>query len=557
MSYRAVHGAGEKMTDEHRSAMRRPDPPRVLLIHPLFVGESFWSFGATSRLYGARYTMPPLGLATVAALLPADWPVTLLDRNIEEVTDADILAADLVMAGAMLPQRVDLLEIVAWVQRLGRKIVVGGPDVMSSPEIYEAADFRVVGEAEGVLDRFVEAWRDGAERGRFDAERFKADVTASPVPRFELVKRRHYTQMSVQFSRGCPFTCEFCDIIELFGRRPRAKTNEQMLAELQRIYDLGHRGHIFFVDDNLIGNKKAVKGFLRELIRWQDEHGRPFDFSTEASLNLADDPELMALLSKAGFLGVFIGIESPDDEVLAATKKKQNTRRNIATSIHQVYANGLGVLGGFIVGFDEEKGGVGDGIADLIEEAAIPIAMVGLLYALPETELSRRLAREGRLHPPQLAVGTGAAQGLGDQMTEGLNFETLRPRAEVLADLRTVLARVYDETAYHARVRRLVGLMRFQDAEIDLIRSGFLKNALFVVRLAWTMGVTAKSGKRLFWGTLAHAVRRDTRTLETVFLALAAWTHVGPFARKGIAAIDAKIAALEAEEARRPVLAAE
>jgi radical SAM superfamily enzyme YgiQ (UPF0313 family) len=511
------------------------------MIHPRFVGDSFWAFGETARLYGARYTMPPLGLATVAALLPADWDVRLLDSNIEDVTDADILAADLVMAGAMLPQRPDLLAIIERVHRLGRPIVVGGPDVMSSPHVYDAADFRVVGEAEGVIDAFIAAWRDGAERGRFDAERFTADITQSPVPHFGLVKRQHYTQMSVQFSRGCPFTCEFCDIIELFGRRPRAKTNEQMLGELQAIYDLGYRGHIFFVDDNLIGNKKAVKAFLPELIRWQDEHGRPFDFSTEASLNLADDAELMAMMSRAGFLGVFIGIESPDENVLAATKKKQNTRRDIAESVHKVYANGLGVMGGFIVGFDEEKAPIGNAIADLIEEAAIPIAMVGLLYALPETELSRRLDREGRLHALPADV-RAAEHGVADQMTDGLNFETLRPRAEVLQDLRTVLDRVYDERTYHARVRRLADLLRFQDATIDLLRSGFWKNAAFVMRLCWRMGLTARSGKRLFWGTLLHAVRRDTRTLETVFLSLAAYTHIGPLSKRVVAMLDAEIA---------------
>ncbi|XWN31685.1 MAG: radical SAM protein [Devosia sp.] len=524
----------------------RTDPPRVLMVHPKFMGGSFWSFESTSRLYGAEYPMPPLGLATVAAMLPGDWPVRIVDRNVEDLTDADILDCDLVMTGGMLPQRSDLLQMVEWAQSLGKKVAVGGPDVMSSSHLYTHADFVVVGEAEGVIDEFIAAWRAGVEQVRLEAEKYKADVTQSPIPRFELLNRSKYLQMTVQYSRGCPFTCEFCDIIELFGRRPRTKTNEQILAELDAIYDLGYRGHINFVDDNLIGNKKAVKAFLPELIRWQEERNRPFDFSTEASLNLADDKDLMAMLSKAGFIGVFIGIESPDADVLAATKKKQNTKRDIAQSVHRVYDHGLAVLAGFIVGFDEEKGAVGDAVADLIEEAAIPVAMVGLLYALPETELTRRLAREGRLHPAPLADAT-ASNMTADQCTQGLNFETLRPREEILRDFRTVVARTYDLNAYHKRVRRLADLLKFDHADIDVLRSGFWKNAVFVMRLSWAMGIAARSGKRLYWGTVLHAIRRDTRSLEAVFMSLAAYAHTGPFAQTVLGAIDAKIEACKTQ----------
>jgi len=531
-------------------ATPRTTPPRVLMIHPRFMGGSFWAFEATSRLYGADYPMPPLGLATVAAMLPQDWQIRIADRNVEEVTDADILAADLVMTGGMLPQRPDLLNVIAWAQRLGRKVAVGGPDIMSSPDLYTHADFLVVGEAESVIDDFIAAWRDGVERARFDAEKFKADVTRSPIPRFELLDRKKYLQMTVQYSRGCPFTCEFCDIIELFGRRPRTKTNEQMLAELDAIHALGYRGHVNFVDDNLIGNKKAVKQFLPELIRWQEERNYPFDFSTEASLNLADDPDLMAMLSKAGFLGVFIGIESPDDAVLTATKKKQNTKRDIAESVHKVYAHGLSVLAGFIVGFDEEKGPVGDAVTDLIEDAAIPIAMIGLLYALPETELSRRLAREGRLYPTPTFAET-MESGSADQCTQGLNFDTLRPREEILNDFRTVVARSYSLESYHRRVRKMADLLRFDHANIDVFRSGFMKNVAFVMRISWHMGIAAKEGKRLYWGTILHALRRDPRTLEAVFLSLAAYAHTGPFSRHVLAAIDRRIAE-EREKAPEP-----
>lgn len=534
----------------------RATAPRVLLVHPAFPTNSFWSLGATSRLYGAGYPMPPLGLATVAAMLPPDWPVRILDCNVEPLGDADILAADLVMTGGMLPQRPGILDVVARVQALGRKVAVGGPDVMSSPDEFMHADFVVVGEAEGVIDQLVDAWRTGVERLVVTAERFKADVTASPVPRFDLLKRERYLQMAVQFSRGCPFTCEFCDIIELFGRKPRTKTTEQMLAELECLRALGYRGHVTFVDDNLIGNKKAVKAFLPDLIRWQEENGFPFDFSTEASLNLADDPELMSLMARAGFIAVFVGIESPDEDVLAGTRKKQNTRRDIAASVHAMYAHGLAVVAGFIVGFDEETGPIGDAVADLVEEAAIPVAMVGLLYALPETALARRLAAEGRLHESSVAEGLAGGDPF-DQATQGLNFETLRPRVEILRDFRTVVARTYDVAAYHRRIRRLADLMRFGDAPVDVLRSGAVKNLAFAARLAWHLGIVAPEGKRLFWGTLVHAARRDPRSLEAVFFSLAAWAHVGPFSRVVLALIDDKIAALEAGPTAPALAAAE
>src|SRR4029077_5278757 len=311
-----------------------------------------------------------------------------------------------------------------------KPVVVGGPAVTSSPHLYKTADFRVLGEAEGIIDKFVEAWEAGASDGLFEAEKFQVDVTKSPIPRFDLLKFNDYLHIGVQFSRGCPFTCEFCDIIELYGRVPRAKTNVQMLAELDELYRLSYRGHVALVDDNLIGNKKAVKAFLPELAKWLEARDYPFEFTTEASLNLADDAELLMLLNRANFVGVFVGIESPDTATLIATRKKQNTRRTIAQSVNKIYAAGLFVHAGFIVGFDSEKESMANAMVDLIEEAAIPVCMVGLLYALPNTQLTRRLEKEGRLHPPVQREDVKSA----DQCTMGLNFETLRPRQEILAD---------------------------------------------------------------------------------------------------------------------------
>ena len=313
-----------------------PRPCNVLMIYPRFGAGTFWNFAAACELFGAKYPTAPLGLITVAALLPAEWTIRLIDRNIETLPDGDLEWADLVMTGGMLPQYFDTIEIIELCRAHGKPVVVGGPGVSSIPYGYSKANFQVLGEAEGIIDKFIAAWEAGAREGVFEAEKFKIDVSKSPIPRFDLLKFKHYLYIGVQFSRGCPFTCEFCDIIELYGRVPRAKTNAQMLDELAALHRLGYRGHVDFVDDNLIGNKKAVKAFLPELKTWLGQHDYPFEFTTEASLNLSDDADLLRLMNEANFIGVFIGIESPDTDTLIAMRKKQNTRRNIAHSIHRI-----------------------------------------------------------------------------------------------------------------------------------------------------------------------------------------------------------------------------
>ena len=355
--------------------MLAPGTCKVLMIYPRFAADTFWNFAKTCEIFGAKYPAPPLGLITVAALLPSSWSIRLVNRNTEELTDGDLDWADLVVTGGMLPQQIDTLDIIDLCRARGKPVAVGGPAVSSSPHIYRTANFRVVGEAEDIIGKFVEAWEGGAQEGLFEAEKFQVDVTKSPIPRFDLLKFDHYLHIGVQFSRGCPFTCEFCDIIELYGRVPRTKTNAQMLAELDALYQLGYRGHVDFVDDNLIGNKKSLKAFVPELTKWLEARDYPFEFTTEASINLADDTELLTMLNAANFVGVFVGIESPDTATLIAMRKKQNTRRSIAHSIHKLYASGLFVHAGFIVGFDSEKQSMADAMIDLIEEAAIPVCM--------------------------------------------------------------------------------------------------------------------------------------------------------------------------------------
>ena len=479
---------------------------RVLLIYPRFVSETFWNFAEACELMGARYPTAPLGLITVAAMLPSHWEARLVDRNTEDLTDADLAWADMVMTGGMLPQQADTLALIELCRRNDRPVIIGGPDATSSPHIYKEADFRVLGEAEGVLNDFIAAWDAGKRAGTFTAPKFQVDVTRSPMPRFDLLKFQHYLYIGVQYSRGCPFTCEFCDIIELYGRLPRTKTTQQILAELDRLCALGYRGHVDFVDDNLIGNKKALKQFLPKLKQWQEEHDYPFELSTEASVNLADDDQLLLMMRDANFFALFIGIESPDPETLVAMSKKQNTRRNLVDNIHKIYQAGMFVTGGFIVGFDSEKTEVGDSVAHFVELSAIPVAMVGLLYALPNTQLTRRLAKEGRLHANHdVAATTG-----GDQCTTGLNFDTLRPLRAVLEDYKRVLNMIYQPAAYAGRLQRLASLLDRSGSHRS-VPTGDLRGRVGTMELVHRIVTALPEAREPFWRVFTTCAREPKR----------------------------------------------
>jgi radical SAM superfamily enzyme YgiQ (UPF0313 family) len=513
---------------------------KVLLVYPRFAADTFWNFAETCALFGAKYPAAPLGLITVAAMLPPSWMVRLVDRNAEELTTEDLAWADLVMTGGMLPQQRDTLEVVDLCHALGKPVAIGGPAVTSTPHIYEKADFRVLGEAEGVIDAFIAAWDSGAREGVFEIEKFTVDVTKSPVPRFDLLNFDHYLHIGVQFSRGCPFTCEFCDIIELYGRVPRAKTNAQMLTELDELYRLGYRGHVDFVDDNLIGNKKAVRTFMPELKAWLERNEFPFEFTTEASVNLADDDDFLKAMSEANFVGVFVGIESPDSDTLVAMKKKQNTRRSLVESIHKIYAAGIFVTAGFIVGFDSEKGSVADGMIKLIEEAAIPVCMIGLLYALPNTQLTRRLTKEGRLHP----VPDSYLPGSADQCTQGLNFDTLRPRAEILLDYKRVLEKVYEPAAYAARLERLTALLDNSHRKRKTA-AGESRRQFGGSEMINRIITHLPEPRELFWPVFTRCVSSNPQSARWIVALTALYLHLGPFSRYVIGQIEQKIEDLE------------
>jgi len=442
------------------------------------------------------------------------------------------------MTGGMLFQQPDTLRIIDMCRARGKPVVVGGPDVTSTPGIYSSANFRVLGEAEEIIEDFVAAWRSRAEQGVFHAPMGQTDVTKSPTPRFDLLKLEDYLHVGIQFSRGCPFNCEFCDIIELYGRVPRTKTNEQVLAELDALYALGYRGHVDFVDDNLIGNKKALKKFLPDLQNWMNKKNFPFEFSTEASINLADDSELLSALAAANFFAIFVGIESPDMDTLVLTRKKQNTRRSLQESIYKIYNAGIFVFAGFIVGFDSEKGDTADGIIECIEDTAIPVCIVGLLYALPATQLGRRLLREGRLFS---GYDGPSPQDEGDQCTAGLNFATKRPRRDVLADYLAVLAAIYDPAAYFGRVRRVGRILRRGKRRFKAPRKYALRDLRAFVRLVWRLPNAGPGTARQFWKTMLDGAIHNPRALPFLVMLSALYLHHGPFSRQVIAQIARQI----------------
>jgi len=518
---------------------------RCLFVNPRFRTASFWNYRETCEGAGARYPGAPLGLITVAALLPQAWEMRLVDCNVQSWKPELLDWADLVLIGGMMPQQLAALDLIREAKQRGKTVVVGGPDATSSPHIYAEADHLVLGEVENTMARFLEDLEGGvAQKTYVDPER--PDVTTSPCPRYDLLDLGKYLHIGVQWCRGCPFSCEFCDIIELYGRVPRAKATEQMLTELQSLYDLGYRGHVDFVDDNFIGNKKLAKKFLPHLRDWLEERDWPFEFSTEASVNLADDDELLRLMQEVGFFAVFVGIESPDEETLIATRKRQNTKRSIAEGVRKIGRHGMYVYAGFIMGFDTEQGSVARGMIDCIEEAAIPVNMVGLLHALPNTQLTRRLVKEGRLHDDHCRVKPGQ----GDQCTAGLNFETLRPREDILGDYLQVVEAIYEPEAYF---RRVVETCLNLDASKRRLNYGW-RGRMRSLRafLSYSFSLTVRrSTRRLYWKMLWRIGRENPAALYHAVSLAALYLHFGHFAEFVAEHTRGVLASEQGEEARR------
>jgi radical SAM superfamily enzyme YgiQ (UPF0313 family) len=509
---------------------------RCLLVFPEFTAGAFWNYRATCELMGAKYPASPLGLITVAALLPESWECRLVDCNVEELTEADIEWADVAFTGGMIVQQHSSLALIERLKARGKTVVVGGPDATSSPQLYDSADFLVLGEAEITLPRWLADREAGCAEHVYECGGERADMSRSPIPRFDLLNFDRYLHVSIQYGRGCPFHCEFCDIVELFGRVPRLKSNEQILKEVDLVYESGHRGHVDFVDDNFIGNKREVKKLLPMLRDWLEEHRWPFEFSTEASINVSDDEELLQMMQDVGFFALFVGVESPDMETLVATQKRQNTRRSLAESIRRINSYGMVVNSGYIIGFDSERGNVSQGMLDLIETSAVPVNMVGLLAALPGTQLTRRLASEGRLHKDFAVPSADAA----DQCTGGLNFVTKRPRVEILEDYRRVIAEAYAPRAYFNRVFQMGAALNCREKRLRLPWRERLRELRGFGRLIWRMGVK-KDYRIEFWRTLTKLARHNPRALRHGVSWMALYLHFGEFMKVVLTRLDKDI----------------
>jgi radical SAM superfamily enzyme YgiQ (UPF0313 family) len=469
---------------------------KVLLVYPEFP-DTYWSFRHALKFEGKQAAFPPLGLLTVSSMLPDKWERRLVDMNVEKLRREDIEWADIVFASAMIVQNESLEKVVALCRSLEKKVVVGGPYVSTSSQRLPDADHIFIGEAEATLPEFLNDLALGIARKIYKAEE-RPSLLDTPVPDFSLIDMRHYSAMNVQYSRGCPFNCEFCDIIEIYGRVPRTKSNDQMLAELDALKATGWRGLVFIVDDNFIGNKKNVRLFMPNLIEWSRANKYPFSFITEASVNLAEDDALLQSMEDAGFRRVFLGIETPVEESLKEAQKGQNTRRDLLESIHKIQRYGIEVMAGFIVGFDHDPDDIFQLQTDFIQESGIPLAMVGLLAALPDTQLWRRLEKEGRL----LDVSTG------NNTDCSINFVPTMDRDRLVEGYKSILRNIYSPREYYQRA--LDCLSRFHQNRIEPRQTTINEDIRAFIRIVLTLGIRDRS-RLQFWNYFYQLLRHHTR----------------------------------------------
>lgn len=467
---------------------------RVLLVHPLFP-VTYWGFQHALSVIGKRASLPPLGLVTVAAHLPDTCRARLVDLNVQALHDRDLDWADVVLVGGMRIQMPSMLEVIRRARRRGRRVIVGGPAATTSPGEFEEADVVFTGEIEGREEELAAALQGTSARLLPAGDRPALD--SSRVPRFDLLDLTAYASMSVQYSRGCPFRCEFCDIIEIFGRVPRLKPTERLLAELDALHRLGWRGTVFVVDDNFIGNRKQVAALLPALTAWQARHRFPFEFYTEASVDLVGELGLVAGMVGAGFRSVFLGIETPAPATLKAALKTQNLRQDPAEAVVSLTRAGLEVMAGFIVGFDEDDTAALEAQEAFLRKAPIPLAMVGVLTALPGTALWRRLAQEGRLR----------TKGTGENF-ERPNFQPRMDEAALLEGYARLVSTLYAPERYADRCRAYLDLA---PALPRPVRQGALRAG---TRATWHLGWRGPR-RRHFWALVSEAVRRSPN--------LAAW----------------------------------
>jgi radical SAM superfamily enzyme YgiQ (UPF0313 family) len=478
---------------------------KILLISPQ-TPDTFWSFKHALRFVSKKASMPPLGLLTVAAMLPGDWNLRLVDLDVERLSDDDLIWADHVMIGAMLVQQSSVHELVERCRQLNKSVIAGGPLFTTGHESFPEIQHFVLGESEELIAQLVQDMRAGALQ-RFYQTQHRPGLALTPTPRWDLINLRNYATMSVQFSRGCPFDCEFCDIIVMNGRVPRTKSAPQLVGELEALRRRGWDDMVFIVDDNFIGNKRRTKELLHAIIEWRGRTGAKMGFLTEASVNLADDPELSRLMVKAGFKKVFVGIETPSVEALAECRKLQNRNRDLVASVKALQAAGLQGMGGFIVGFDSDTQDIFKRQFDFIQRSGVATAMVGLLTALPQTRLWKRLQGEGRLE----------SKSSGNNTDGMLNFTPRLNREFLVTGYRELMRKLYEPATYYQRIRTFLKSHRPTGPRLRVSRADFIA----FLKSFWVLGVRHRGRFaywRFLWSTLIKRPRQFPQAMELAIL---------------------------------------
>jgi len=460
---------------------------KVLLVYPRYP-DTFWSFRHALKVAGKKASFPPLGLLTVAAMLPDEWDKKLVDMNVKPLRDDDIKWADYVFISAMVVQRDSVADVIERCKRYNTIMVAGGPLFTAGHEYFSDVDHLVLDEAEITLPPFLEDLEKGCAKHIYTSKE-RPDITKTPLPMWSLLDMKKYSSTNIQYSRGCPYNCDFCDIIILNGNVPRTKSKEQILAELDALYSRGWRDGIFVVDDNFIGNKKKLKGeILPAMIEWQKARKYPSMLLTETSINLADDDKLMDLMVEAGFDTVFIGIESPNEESLAECSKHQNRKRDLVASVKRIQNHGLQVQGGFILGFDNDPLSIFRSQINFIQKSGIVTAMVGLLNAPPETKLYQRLEKENRL----LEISTIS----GDNTDCTMNFIPKMDRETLLNGYKSILATIYSPKEYYKRVK--IFLKEYKPRRKKRLSQLQYWHVRALLRSLWFLGVVDR-GRLHYW----------------------------------------------------------